>query len=73
MTQIGNMIWCEKASTILNRVNSTTPPRKEEIATFCMVQVQPPSAILYTFLDIDKLESSGKSTKHDPKTRRTDI
>lgn len=32
-----------------------------------------PSAILYTFLDVDKLESSGKSTKHDPKTRRTDI
>lgn len=32
-----------------------------------------PSAILYTFLDIDKLESSEKSTKHDPKTRRIDL
>lgn len=32
-----------------------------------------PSGILYVFLDIDKLESSEKSTKHDPKTRRTDL
>lgn len=32
-----------------------------------------PSGILYTFVDIDKLESSEKSTKHDPKTRRIDL
>lgn len=32
-----------------------------------------PSGILYAFLAIDKLESSEKSTQHDPKTRRTDL
>lgn len=32
-----------------------------------------PSGILYAFLDIDKLESSEKSTKHDPKARRIDL
>lgn len=32
-----------------------------------------PSGILYAFLAIDKLESSEKSTQHDPKTRRIDL
>lgn len=32
-----------------------------------------PSGILYALLDIDKLDSSEKSTKHDPKTRRIDL
>lgn len=73
MTWIGNMIWCEKASTTLQRENSIKSLRKEEISTFCMGTSTAPSGILYTFVDIDKLESSEKSTKHDPKTRRIDL
>jgi len=67
------MIWCEKASTTLQRENSIKSLRKEEISTFCMGASTAPSGILYTFVDIDKLESSEKSTKHDPKTRRIDL
>lgn len=73
MTWIGNMIWCEKATTVLQRENSIKSPQKEKITAFCMGTSIAPSAILYTFLDIDKLESSEKSTKHDPKTRRIDL
>lgn len=38
-----------------------------------MLLVQAPSRILYTFLDIDKFESSKKSIKYDPKTKRIDL
>jgi len=66
-----DMVWNGRYN--IRQIKQCHTPEQGRNSHFLYGAGTAPSGILYAFLDIDKLESSEKCTKHDPKTRRIDL